>query len=260
MPPPIGLIPAAGRATRLGLEKGSKEIVPVASETGSRPVIEILLDAMGWAGIDNTYVVLRDTKWDVPATLLHRQREAWPQLAYLMTPGTGSIPETVDVAHPFVRDADVVLGFPDVWFRPRPALAGLLAARARADHDVVLALFPSERPDKTDMVEVEGALVTGLRTKPGPCDLTHTWILATWGPRFTSFLHGYLDASSTHEADEAPLELQMSHVFEAALTRGISIGAHFVHDGHFIDIGTPDDMARASEIRTSEPLAKGDFA
>lgn len=259
MPRPIGLIPAAGRATRLGLDDGSKEIVSVASETGSRPVIEVLLDAMGSAGIPKTFVVLRDNKWDVPETLTRRHRDAWPHLAYLVTPGTGSIPETIDVAYRFVRDADVILGFPDVSFRPQQALAGLLTARRRTDHDVVLGLFPSDRPDKTDMVETGGSLVTGFRIKPGPSELTHTWILAIWGPRFTDFLHEYLVRPGSGGAKRDDVELQMSQVFEAALERDLSIGAHFVQDGSFIDIGTPDDLARASEIETAEPLAKGEL-
>ena len=244
MRPLVGLIPAAGHATRLGLPNGSKEVVPVPRDNNrSEPVITALLDAMAAAGIERTFVVLRKDKWDIPRALVSLARSGWPDLAYLVTPRTPSIPATIDVANKFVLDADVVLGFADVVFEPRAALADLVSTRRRYDHDVVLALFPSDRPDKTDMVETDGQFVTGFRIKPGPCELVYTWILATWGPRFTRFLREFLERDAGRER---PGELQMSDVLREALASRFTIGAHLVGNGRFIDVGTPEDLDRAS--------------
>ena len=243
----VGLIPAAGTGSRLGAG-ASKEIVPVADPAGGggeRPVASALLDAMGEAGIDIAYLVLRRGKWDVPMRLAER-RSRRPRIAYVVTEPTRSIPETLDRARPFVVGSDVLLGFPDVVFRPTGAIATLLEARQRSATDVALALFPSQRPDKTDMVEHEGERVTGFRVKPGPCELEHTWILATWGDRFTRFLGAHLERTGGEPPPRSPLaELQMSQVLAAALREGLTIGACRFDGGRFIDVGTPDDLARA---------------
>jgi glucose-1-phosphate thymidylyltransferase len=249
MRPIVGLIPAAGRATRLALDRGSKEVLPVTGPDGSsRPVIANLLEAMSRAGVERAFVVLRRGKWDVPEVLVDLAEPGWPELAWIVTPGTGSIPETVGVAGPWLQDSEVVLGFPDVSFTPRNAMTGLLAARALANDDITLALFPSDRPDKTDMVEIADGSVTGFRVKPGPSELTHTWILAGWGPRFTRFLSAHLE--TLHAIGPKATELQLSQVFAAALADGLSIGGHFVAGGTFIDIGTPEDLERAGGSRS----------
>jgi glucose-1-phosphate thymidylyltransferase len=244
----VGLIPAAGRATRLALERGSKEIVPLVRTDGtSSPVITTLLTAMGRAGVERAFVVLRRGKWDIPDLLAEISEPGWPSLAYVVTPGTRSIPETIGVAGPWLHGSDVVLGFPDVRFTPRAAMTDLLAARALGNDDITLALFPSDRPDKTDMVEISGSTVNGFRVKPGPSELKYTWILAAWGPRFTSFLAQHLE--QTRRASVASPELQMSQLFAAALEHGLSIGGHFVAGGAFIDVGTPEDLERAGGRR-----------
>ncbi|MFQ5525145.1 MAG: NDP-sugar synthase [Thermoanaerobaculia bacterium] len=251
----VGLIPAAGLGTRLGLT-GSKELAPVAASEGTgeaggplerRPVATTLLDALGAARIETAYVVLRTGKWDVPEGLGDRG-DAMPRLAYIVTEPTRSIPETLNRARRFVLGAQVMLGFPDVVFSPRDAVLELLAARERLTTDVVLALFPSERPDKTDMVQLDGDRVTGFRIKPGPCVLEYTWILATWGDAFTEFLSAFLGRTGGEPPAGSVLpELQISQVLDAALEEGLTIGACPLPQGRFIDVGTPDDLARARE-------------
>ncbi len=246
----VGLIPAAGVGSRLG-SQSSKELAPIADlggESGQwRPVVSSLLDAMGAAGIETAYVVLRRGKWDIPDQLAKRG-DTPPRIGYVVTNRTKSIPETLDRARPFVRSCDVLLGFPDVVFHPTTAACEVLAARRRTGADVVLALFPSERPDQTDMVEVRGEWVTGFRVKPGRCELEYTWLLGAWGESFTEFLGSYLDRTEGVPPPGSSLaELQMSQVLEAALGGGLTIGACTFPEGRFIDIGTPEDLARAQE-------------
>lgn len=243
----VGLIPAAGVGSRLA-SRGSKELSPIpdaATESSRRrPVVSFLLDAMGEAGIETAHVVLRRGKWDIPDRLAERG-DAPPRVSYIVTDRTRSIPETLDRARPFVRRRDVLVGFPDVVFHPITAAHEVLAARRRTGADVVLALFPSDRPDKTDMVEVRGQRVTGFRVKPGRCELDSTWLLGTWGDSFTRFLHGYLERSGGEPPVGSPLpELQLSQVLHAALEGGLEIGACSYPGGRFVDIGTPDDLAR----------------
>ena len=200
---------------------------------------------MAVAGLESAYVVLRRDKTDIPERLAGRGAAA-PRLTYIATEPTGSIPETLDRARPFVRGHDVLLGFPDIVLQPVGAAAELLAARRRGGDDVTLALFPSDRPDKTDMVELAGDRVRGFRVKPGPCELEHTWLLAAWGDRFTDFLGAHLARHGGRPPPGSRLpELQISQVLEAALAEGLTIGARVFPEGTFIDVGTPEDLARA---------------
>ena len=72
----VGLIPAAGHASRLPNLSGSKEIIPVralnpsASRENVRPVCCHLLDAFSHAGVARCVLVTRTAKSDIPACLL----------------------------------------------------------------------------------------------------------------------------------------------------------------------------------------------
>ena len=131
---------------------------------------------------------------------------------------------------------------------PTTAACELLAARRRTAADVVLGLFPSARPDKTDMVEIRGEQVIGFSVKPGRCELEYTWLLGIWGDHFTEFLGSYLERTGGVPPPGSPMsELQISQVLEAAMGDGLTIGGCTFPEGRFIDIGTPEDLVRAQE-------------
>ncbi len=239
--PLIGLVPAAGRATRLTGVTGSKELVPVPGPEASsplRPVAAFLLSALEEAGVERVYLVLRTGKWDVVEHFA-TSPPSQARLAYLMTTGTPSIPASLDLAYPFVRGATVLTGFADSCFTPLDAVARALRRHGASGAAATLASFPSDRPDKTDMVELDGNEVVGFRVKPGPCELRYTFGAAVWGPRFTEFLHDFLERTPAGES-----ELQVSEVMTAALAAGLRIDAELSPEGRYVDVGTPEDLAR----------------
>lgn len=271
----IGLLPAAGRATRLAGLEGSKEVQWVATAAGGerRPVALATLEALALGGVERALVLLRHGKWDVAAHL-GSGGGTLPQLGYVTTAGTGSIAESLDLAYPFVQSAECVLGFPDCLFEPRDAVARLLAHRGidpagerrggRAA--VTLALFPTDRPDKTDMVEVDvEGRVRGFELRPGAgTRLTWTWLLAAWGGELAELLHARVGRKSVRsgressrargEAGGEPNEesdrgsvavTSMSQIFAAALAAGLEIDSVRFPEGSFLDIGTPEDLERA---------------
>jgi glucose-1-phosphate thymidylyltransferase len=210
-----------------------------------RPVVEFLLRALSEAGVGRAYIVLRTGKWDIPAHFGTSPPTLDMELAYLATEGTASIPATLDVAYPFVRDATVVTGFADSWFSPLDAVRRTVHQHREGTSAVTLTLFPSDRPDKTDMVELEDDEVVGFRVKPGPCELEYTFGAAVWSPPFTEFLHDHLRESSGAGPVPTPSqELQVSQVLDAALAAGLRIAALRSPRGHYIDVGTPEDLER----------------
>jgi glucose-1-phosphate thymidylyltransferase len=245
----IGVVPMAGRATRLARLAFSKEIHPVRWSQGAciaqgrpRVVCEYLLEKMHKAGITRAYVVLRDGKWDIPACLGDGSHTGL-HLAYLMMGLPYGTPYSVDQAYPFVQNAIVAFGFPDMVFGPEDIFGKLLEYQSMCYADVVLGLFPAERPEKVDMVEMyTNAKVKRIVIKPKHTKLHTTWGAAVWTPCFTRFMHEYL---VLHQkiAEREP-ELFLGEIVQAGIKEGLNVCAVQVSGLPFIDIGTPEDLER----------------
>ncbi|HEX4959504.1 MAG TPA: dTDP-glucose pyrophosphorylase [Thermoanaerobaculia bacterium] len=243
--PLFGLIPAAGRALRLGPLPCSKELLPIGfRETPSGPVPKVaghyLLERFRAGGVRRVFMVLHESKWDVPR-YFGTGEMAGVDLAYLSIPGSRSVPETLDRAFPFVQDAIVALGFPDVIFQPADAYAQLLERQAATGADLVLGLFPTERCHSTDMVELtpEGRVLR-VEIRPATTTLRCNWLIAVWGPVFTRFLH-----ETVRDAPAGESELQIGAVVQGAVTAGLHVEGVEFPAGSYRDIGTPDQLAAA---------------
>jgi glucose-1-phosphate thymidylyltransferase len=259
----VGLIPAAGQATRLGPLPCSKEVYPVGlrpdpSGQGIHPrvVSQYLLEKMRFAGIGRGYIILREGKWDIPAYFRDGEIVGM-RLAYLAVSATAGAPYTLDYAYPFVRDSIVALGFPDILFSPDDAYARLLAYQAASNADVVLGLFPADHPSTMDVAAVDDTgRVREIVIKPAKTDLTYTWGIAVWTPAFTEFMHEYLRPTRTTAAQQP--EKHVGDVIQAAIVRGMNVQAVRVSDVPFLDIGTPGNLARVSEYLAGVPRTPRD--
>ena len=255
----IGLIPAAGQATRLAPLPCSKELYPVgfrfmAESQSWRPkvVCHYLLEKMRLAGITKTYIILREGKWDIPA-YFGDGRMLNMNLAYLMMGLPFGAPYTLDQAYPFVRQALVALGFPDVMFQPDDAFQQLLARQAAQHADVVLGLFPTDQPHTADMVDTDPAgRVRRILVKPAQTDLHYTWMIALWTPKFTHFMHKYLisvqekmNQYDLGDQEAHPPELYIGDVVQAAVDKGLAIDTVLFPDGTCLDIGMPQNLIKA---------------
>ena len=252
----IGVVPMAGRAARLAGLPCSKEIYPIgprgADDANQQPrvVCEYLLRKMHTAGVSSIYVILREGKWDIPAYLGDGSK-AGLQLAYLMMGLPYGTPYSVDQAYPFVRQSTVALGFPDMIFGPEDIFTTLLAHQQSSGADVVLGLFPADRPGKVDMVELDDdGNVRQIIIKPRHTDLHDTWGVAVWAPVFTDFMHEFLALHQKSAAGKA--ELFIGNVVQAAIKNGLRVHGVKVSEQPFLDIGTWDDLGRT----TSLPLDK----
>ena len=247
----IGLIPAAGRATRLGELPYSKELLPVPDRgTGSvQPGTQIAIESTARflldCGVAQQHVVIAPAKQDIPNYLGDGSRLG-ASITYTVVANSPSVPHSLNAAYDSIAGSDVVLVFPDILFEPRAAIATLLLSRAQTEADVLLALVPSTRGDKVDMVSVDAAgTVSKVIPKPGPGKAGWTWVAAAWSPEFSDFLHRFLnDVGAAHE-HPADRELYLGDVLNAAIASGLVIRASRFADGWAIDIGTADDFAAA---------------
>jgi glucose-1-phosphate thymidylyltransferase len=246
----IGLIPAAGRATRISPLPCSKELYPVGfrrspGEKEGRPkvVCHYLLEKMRSAGITRVYIVLRHGKWDIPGYLLDGAL-AGMHVAYLMMASSCGVPYTLDQAYPFVKHAIVAFGFPDVLFQGDTTFQQLLSSQATSDADILLGLFPGDLPEQLDMVDFdESGRVREIVIKPRHTGLQYSWGIAAWTPAFTEFLHRYLPLPMTSPV--ALAELSVGHIIQAAIRSGLRVEGLPVSDEPYLDIGTPEGLAKA---------------
>ncbi|MCS6814486.1 MAG: sugar phosphate nucleotidyltransferase [Cyanobacteria bacterium] len=259
-PSVIGLLPAGGQARRISPLPLSKELYPIGlhpmgTEGSLRPKVasHYLLEKMRLAGITRAYFILRSGKWDIPAyfgdgTLLTMH------LGYLIMNLPYGVAYTLDQAYPFVHDSLVALGFPDVLFRPRDAYARLLTRQSTTGADVVLGLFPSSQPEKVGMVDAdETGRVRLIVEKPRTSQLRYMWAIAVWTPTFTQFLHDYVATIEQQRAtgDDTHLptltkELPIGDVIQAAIDQGLVVQSEPFPQGCYLDIGTPEDLLRAT--------------
>ena len=258
----VGLMPAAGKATRLAPLPCSKELYPIAFRSagqinGVRPkvVCHYLLENMRMADVEQVYVIIRKGKWDIPAYLADGTMLDM-HLAYLMLDLPFGVPYTLDQAYPFVKDSIVVFGFPDILFKPDDAFVHLLNRQEESGADLVLGLFPAPNPEKMDMVDLNGdGRICEIQIKPLKTQLRYTWIIAVWTPVFTNFMHDHVladrevrEKNPANFSTEKHQELFMSHVILHALELNMHIDTVLFPHGNCIDIGTPEDLLNVLKI------------
>ncbi len=235
-----GVIPAAGFARRLGdAISGSKEVIPVAE----RPAAAHLMERLSRSGVDRAVVALRRGKWDVVEALRPAHLHG-VELAYVIVDETPSVAHSIAPALRLASGDLIALAFPDVIFEPRDALAHMVQARASSGADVVLGLFPTDAPERVDMVRLdEAGRPLEIVIKQPDCGLRYSWTLAVWTPHFTDYLLSHLDDDP---AAGPTGELQVGEIVQKAITDGMEVAAVAFDDGYYLDIGTPDDLARAT--------------
>ncbi len=145
-----GIVPAAGRGSRIQPLAFSKELLPVGSRFDAgveRPcaVSEYLLDRMTAAGADKICMVIGPGKSDILAYYAAGYGEA--SIAYVVQPQPSGLCDALFRAAPLIPpDEPVIVGLPDtVWF-PRTGFAAL------PDDTLSFLLFPVDRPELFDAV------------------------------------------------------------------------------------------------------------
>lgn len=246
----IAIIPAAGKATRLPDISCSKEIYPIAwqppgtsvKDIKEKPVCFYLLENLSRAGINKGIMIIREEKSDIVKTLGDGCCVNM-DITFDMLKLPYGTAYTIDQAYPLVKDQLVAIGFPDILFSAKDAFTTILNTLRNSTADVVLGLFPADRPHKVDMVNIDTDMnVTEIDIKPQSTSLTLTWGIAVWKPTFTQLLHKTLKNLVRQESDP---ELFIGDVIRIAINKGLKVKAEQVSDVAYLDIGTPDDLARA---------------
>ncbi|WP_439883366.1 nucleotidyltransferase family protein [Pontibacter sp. MBLB2868] len=252
-PTVVGLIPAAGSASRLQPLPCSKELFPVGFETQDegqqlRPkvVSAYLLEQMQKAGARQVYFILRKGKWDIPA-YFGDGSQLQLHLAYLIMKRPYGAPYSLDQANAFVNDKTVLFGFPDILIEPKDAFGKLLQRQVQTRADVVLGAFAVHDTSKWDMLELEqDGQVKHVYPKTVKPELKYGWAMACWSPRFTQFMHRYLEQEYQQmQESKTEREVSVGEVVQAAIQNGLVVQSVCFHSGNCLDVGTSEDLRTA---------------
>jgi glucose-1-phosphate thymidylyltransferase len=148
-----GIVPAAGRGSRIQPLAFSKELLPVGSRMDGgreRPcaVSEYLVERMILGGADKICFVISPGKSDI-MEYFGAGYYSTP-IAYTVQPHPSGLCDAIFQASPLIAAEErVIIGLPDtVWF-PETALSEV------PDHTLTFLLFPVERPEFFDAVVLE---------------------------------------------------------------------------------------------------------
>jgi glucose-1-phosphate thymidylyltransferase len=221
----VGVIPAAGHATRLQPLSGSKELLPVRG----KPVIDYLVERMRAGGSTRLRVVTRPEKADVIA-----HAEEIGAEVVLGHPATVS-ESFLSGMEGLGGEVVILIGFPDSIWEPVDGYRVLVDA-VRDGCEVALGLFRLPRDEllRSDVVvRGVGGRIERIDVKPDAAASDWIWGCAaarveTWaGMAAFEWPGGYVDRLCREARDVRGFELSDS----------------------WLDIGTPAALERA----TSEP-------
>jgi glucose-1-phosphate thymidylyltransferase len=233
--PIIGIVPAAGRATRLPDRSCSKELIAV----GDRAISEYLVEAMVEAGAERLCMVIAPDKHDIVEFYGAGERHRAP-IAYVCQEQPTGMSDAIDSAYPWLRGATVLMGMPDTIVQPEDSLARIRALLERQECDIALAIAPTSEPERLGPVNVAAdGRVLEIFDKPRVAPHNRVWTVACWSARFTEFLHQHLRAH--RRDDEAPLGL----IFQSAIAQGFAARAITFAAGCYIDAGTTAGLQAA---------------
>jgi NDP-sugar pyrophosphorylase family protein len=188
---------------------------------GGRPVMDYLVERMQLGGADDLVVVTRPEKEDVAAHALElglRVVHGRPATA------SQSILLGLEGAAP---DDQALLGFPDTIWRPLDGFARL-REQLGAGIEIALGIFSSAEPERSDVVVLEGGLVTTVDVKPARPRSSLVWGCATARV-------GTLGRLGRHD--------DPGYVFDELARTGRVAGVRL--PGELIDIGTVEGLERA---------------
>lgn len=246
----VGIVPAAGVASRLNPLRYPKELLPIAyvldESNGSAvpvPVISLSFGAMNTAGVRDAVVIISDRKPDLFGYLGDGSQFGM-NLSFVQQIQPTGLLAAVDLAYRWCRFSCCTLVLPDTIVYPRTALNEIVEAVEKDSLDLALGVFPTSVPERLGPVRfASDGTINEVLDKPRKTDLRNTWALAAWSPRFFDLAHQVAGF-------EGGGAIPIGNVFDMAVKKGMKCKAIFFEHGSFVDIGTTEGLSRMVEMES----------
>lgn len=248
----VGIIPAAGKGTRVAPMPGSKELFPIGfgeievdskKQRYPKVVSQYLIDQMVTAGAEQIYLVISEGKYDILRYYGSGKRFG-THTVYLMVDEMIGMPYTINTAFPLVKDATVLFGMPDTIFRPENAFSLLLNQHKQFNADLTLGLFTTDQFWRFGMVGYDDEYrLTICIDKPAQTQLNFMWGNACWGPAFSELLSEGIQVALAEDSNKQ--EIVLGDYFWKAAKAGLNVRVYPYENGEYLDIGSPNDLELA---------------
>jgi glucose-1-phosphate thymidylyltransferase len=234
----LGIVPAAGAASRLQPLAFSKEMLPVGSvvdEHGiERPkaVSEYLVERMIQAGADRVCFVLAPEKTDIIP--YYARHWAAPRFCYTVQERPKGLCDALFRALSVMReDEDLLIGLPDtVWF-PYDGFSRLPAQK------LSFLLFPVQDPSRFDAVVTDGEAVREIQVKAARP--RSNWVWGAFRMSASTFRELHALWSEADRGDEYVGTLINAYLARGGQALGIAAGERY------FDVGTVGGYRAAIE-------------
>ncbi len=245
-----GIVPAAGRGSRMQPLAFSKELLPVGTRTEVHPsgtverpraVSEYLLERMIRAGATRLCFVISPGKSDILE--YYGASFSGIPIVYVVQPAPAGLCDAIFCAASLISaqgDEEVLLGLPDTVWLPEDGLAVLPAG--------VLAflLFPVEHPELFDAVLLdESGAVLRIEVKQAQPSSPLVWGAVRMPGRV---YHALWALWRTPERKDEYLGT-LVNAWLAAGGRAVGIAA----GTHYVDTGTPHGFREALRLLDTQP-------
>ena len=239
----IGLLPAAGKGTRLGVPF-PKELFPIIDGEKYKPVTLFSVENLVTSNIINITLVINDTKHELIKFIGNGSKfncdisyvvqepldanQAWK------SPG---LAHALDAAYHQTKEKVVYFCMPDTIIIPNDVFSQ--ARKFAPDNaDIVLCLFPTNHPEKYGMVELVEDQVSRIIDKPKSTKLQFMWGCIIWSPKFTELLH-----EQVTKKDEG----DFANIINSAIDMDMKVYGYKLENGIYFDIGTPNEVLEVYE-------------
>jgi len=245
----VGIIPAAGRGTRLAPLPFSKELFPLGyqrllingkEQWRPKVVSQYIFEQMLFAGASKIFFVLGPGKHSIME--YYGDGHRWGvDIGYLFQEEPKGLPFALGLLRAWINKEDVVLfGMPDTLIHPKNLLAKMVEYHLKMGADLTLSTFRTSHPEKFGMVEIDknGNIVANI-DKPKQSSLEYMWGAACWSFEFVEILEKFV--SNTSCLGEAVL----SSAFQMAIEHKLKVIAFQCAGSEYCDIGTVDELNAA---------------
>jgi len=239
----IGLIPAAGKGSRLNLPF-PKELYPIISDNKYKPVVNFVVDRLLLAGVKHIVFVINESKHQL-IKYFGSGLKFNCHFSYVVQENTGNKPSTspglanaLASAYHLIWNKTVLFGMADTIMWPKDAFQkGLKLSSSKTD--VILCLFPTKFPEKFGMVAIDQQnKVKRIIDKPESTDLKYMWGCIIWKPVFTEYLFSKVREENVSD---------FAKILNMAIHDRMIIKAVKFDQGKFIDFGTFEQIKQYDE-------------
>lgn len=228
----IGVIPAAGKGTRLNLPF-SKELLPLLDKKIYFPVIQNSIEAMIGVGINRIVIVVSHHKSDLIKFLGNGSRFS-VQLLYVIQEEATSLPQALLEAIKITDKEDILFLMPDTLILPNDFLK-VFFDQINTAFSINLGCFKSELVHKFAMISENNNIVDFIEEKNPKSKLKWMWGFWYWKESFSQHIRDF-DFSIKNDT-----EWTLSDVAKAYIDKR-DIHAVLLENFSYRDLGTHDEI------------------